>query len=122
MLVHVGADLFVREIYSDHPPYHDLFVLDAKGNPRVPEQADLAGSEKMVVMGPLCFAGDQFPGLHDLAPEGPGDWLAIADCGANTTALWSRHCSRTPPDWVSFRSDKNDYAFARQAAVFAPMY
>lgn len=116
LLTHVGADLFVREIYSDHPPHHDLFTLDGDGNPRT------TSTQSVVVMGPLCFAGDQFPGTHELALAEAGDWLAIADCGANTTAMWSRHCSRTPPDWVSFHSSRPGYGFSRRAAVFDAMY
>jgi diaminopimelate decarboxylase len=52
----------------------------------------------MDIAGPLCFAGDYLVNgtpLPSVVKE--GDYLFIDSTGANTYALWSRHCSRTVP-------------------------
>ena len=66
---------------------------------------ELAGRGPPVVQhiaGPLCFAGD-FPrkGVR-LPPLEPGDYVVFHDTGANSLALWSRHCSRLVPPVYSF--------------------
>lgn len=110
VLIHVGADLFVREIYSSAPPFHEMFLLDPDGALK-----EGGAQTPVAVMGPLCFAGDRFPGQYALAPVEEGDWLVVADCGANSLGMWSSHCSRTPPDWVSFRSGASPRTFSQRA-------
>src|SRR5690606_860395 len=113
VLIHVGADMFVREIYRSAAPLHDMYVLGSNG-------ALKAGAEPpAAIMGPLCFAGDRFPGEHAIGPVEEGDFLAIADCGANTLGMWSSHCSRTPPTWVSFRSGDSPRRFAQRTQQLA---
>jgi diaminopimelate decarboxylase len=54
------------------------------------------------IAGPLCFAGD-YLGHGVVLPKGiqEGHYLFIDHTGANTYALWSRHCSRTlPATWA----------------------
>ncbi len=90
-LIHVGADLFLREVYSSHPPYHELAVLDSKGNLK-------SGKEKKYdIGGPLCFSGDYLQKEIRLPEINEGDYILIADTGANTISMWSGHCSREKP-------------------------
>ncbi len=96
-LIHVGADLFPREIYSSHPPHHDIFVLDQNGELKSGEQ------RRYDIGGPLCFSGD-FVDKNVLLPEiNPNDFICIADTGANTLSMWSRHCGREEVEVVMYR-------------------
>ena len=54
------------------------------------------------IAGPLCFAGDYLAhGIQLPAVLQEGQYLFIDHTGANTYALWSRHCSRTlPATWA----------------------
>ncbi len=87
-LIHVGADLFPREIYSTHPPYHQISVVSPEGNLKE------KGNKKYDIGGPLCFSGDFLRRDVELPEIQEKDWIIIADCGANTLSMWSGHCSR----------------------------
>lgn len=87
-LIHVGADLFPREIYSSHPPHHDIYVLDQHGKIKTAE------SKQYDIGGPLCFSGDFVKRNISLPQVESGDYICIADTGANTLSMWSRHCGR----------------------------
>ncbi len=91
-LIHVGADLFPREIYSSHPPHHEIYVLDKNGVLKEgPNKAYDIG-------GPLCFSGDFIKRAISLPETQSGDYVCITDTGANTLSMWSRHCSRNIVD------------------------
>lgn len=93
-LVHVGADLFPREIYSSHPPHHEIMVLDQDGSIKTDNK------KQYDIGGPLCFSGD-FVKRNIILPKiDPGDFICIADTGANTLSMWSRHCSRNVVDLI----------------------
>lgn len=94
-IIHVGADMFLRESYNNSDWYHRLSVLDASGHEVNTNQRSLTYNYD--IGGPLCFAGDIPFRNHDLPEIQVGDWLKIHDAGANTFALWSRHCSRPFP-------------------------
>ncbi|GLR18840.1 type III PLP-dependent enzyme domain-containing protein [Portibacter lacus] len=87
-LIHVGADLFPREIYSSSPPHHDFIILNSAGNQKkgIKERYDIGG--------PLCFSGDFLTKGTDLPHIEAGDFVCITDTGANSLSMWSRHCSR----------------------------
>jgi diaminopimelate decarboxylase len=55
------------------------------------------------ISGPLCFAGDIVCRSYSLPTVSSGDWLVMHDVGANTLALFSRHCSRQAPEVVGYR-------------------
>lgn len=91
-LIHVGADLFPREIYSSSPPKHEFYVSDPDG--RFKGEVE----NKYDIGGPLCFSGD-FLGLGLKLPViNGGDYVVISDAGANSLSMWSRHCSREEVD------------------------
>jgi diaminopimelate decarboxylase len=93
VVVHVGADSFVREVYdAEH------WQLTFAG--RQVRDAD----NGFDVVGPLCFEGDVIArSVNGPVPE-PGDWLVADRTGANTFSLWSRHCSRAFPTVLLYRA------------------
>ena len=91
-IVHVGADMFLRECYNPDDWHHRHFVLD----PHFGQKTE--GHNACVdFAGPLCFGGDFVIRKSNLPRVNIGDWLVVLDSGANTFALWSRHCSRPFP-------------------------
>ena len=96
IFIHLGADFFMRDAYTKARPFA-LEVWDEEGHPVEGEKGafDIAG--------PLCFAGDYLAhGAALPATTAEGNWLSINGTGANTYALWSRHCSRTVPKCIAF--------------------
>jgi len=94
LITHLGADHFVRESYNRDLWPHQFFLFDASGNLK-------SGSNKLCDLGgPLCFGGDFFAKGVSLPAAEAGDWLVIADTGANTYSLWSHHCSRPFPKLI----------------------
>lgn len=91
-LIHVGADMFLREAYNNSDWHHNLMVYDNKFTPKLSEEI-----MSFDIGGPLCFAGDIPFKNHKLPKLEIGDWINIQDAGANTFSLWSRHCSREFP-------------------------
>jgi diaminopimelate decarboxylase len=89
LIAHLGADLFVREVYSSAAPYHAIHLFDNNGKEK---QSDK--NECYDIGGPLCFSGDFVGRNIDLPKANEGDWLVVADCGSNTISMWSQHCSR----------------------------
>jgi diaminopimelate decarboxylase len=86
--IHLGADLFLRKVYSSLPIHYPCFIMG---------KAEVSSEEKYNIAGPLCFAGDYL--YYDLLlPKlAEGDLFVIKDIGANTLSMWSRHCSREEP-------------------------
>lgn len=105
--IHLGADYFMRDVYTGAPltgalPY-DVAVVRADGRISTPGDTP-EPMRRYDLVGPLCFAGDVLGrdvALPDLAE---GDWLVFAATGANTLGLWSRHCSRAIPKVIASRS------------------
>lgn len=88
--LHVGADLFVRKVYSDLPIHYPCVAL-----PR--QEAEERPEKSYRLVGPLCFAGDVLYEEIQLPELREGDLVALLHTGANTMSMWSGHCSRTPP-------------------------
>ena len=86
-LIHLGADMFVREVYSSSPPPHNYFNISS---------TDLT-MEKYDIGGPLCFSGDFLTKNKNVSKLRIGDYIAISDCGSNSISMWSSHCSREKP-------------------------
>ncbi|MBL4652292.1 MAG: hypothetical protein JKY53_05430 [Flavobacteriales bacterium] len=98
VIVQCGADMFVRETYNPKDWYHDIFVLNR--NLEMKNSATKAQN----IGGPLCFGGDYISKNRELPSMEQGDKLVIADCGANTFSLWSKHCSRQFPKVITYSS------------------
>ena len=91
VVIHFGADMFLRPVYNPDDWHHEMFLLDSRGQPKRGER------RARTIAGPLCFGGD-IVGRDVLLPSvEPGDWLGIRDVGAYTLSMWSRHCNRGLP-------------------------
>ena len=99
LVVHVGADLFLRASYLPEKYAHRLSMYDGGGSP-------LAGPPITTdVAGPLCFQGDYVARGASLPRAAPGDLMVVHDTGANTLSLFSRHCSRRAPAVYGYTRD-----------------
>lgn len=91
--LHIGADMFVRKVYSDMKIDYPVSVLKLNSNSE--------GKTKTYdIVGPLCFAGDVLFKNVELNEVMEGDKLFIYNVGANTMSMWSGHCSRKQPDFL----------------------
>lgn len=98
-MIHVGADLFLRECYNPEDWKHTFTVLDRAGRLK-------RGSERRtMIAGPLCFAGDLLAREIALPEMEAGDHLVIHDTGAYTLGMWSRYNSRQVPKVIGYRED-----------------
>ena len=91
--VHVGADLFVRKVYSEVPIEYPVYVMFA--NSREKKE-----SEYYRIVGPLCFEGDILFERIQLPKIQEHDKLLIMNTGSNTNSMWSRHCNRMEPEFI----------------------
>ncbi|WP_428569491.1 MAG: diaminopimelate decarboxylase [Solidesulfovibrio sp. DCME] len=99
-VIHLGADMFVRECYNPRNWPHKARLLgpDGREKPGRPMAWHLAG--------PLCFSGD-FPIFRARLPEAaPGDVVVLEDVGAYTFAMWSRYNSRQMPRIIGARGGR----------------
>lgn len=95
-VLHLGADLFVRECYNPKAWPHRTRLLDWSG------QAKGGRPGLWHLAGPLCFSGD-FPVRQARLPAiAPGDIVVIEDVGAYTLSMWSRYNSRQMPRVLGF--------------------
>lgn len=109
-IVHVGADMFLRQAYSTVKT--DYLVLALHHDGRLNERRSKMGLVEYDIAGPLCFSGDYLFRNWKLPSLFSGDKLAIANVGANTTALWSRHCSRKIPKTIMYSLSRDKYEIA----------
>jgi len=101
--VHLGADFLLRPVYRSDEWKHEFLLLDSTGKLKTPDQS------ATTLNGPLCFGGDVIARNIQIGTPEPGDWLVIRDCGAYTTSMWSRHCSRGIPGVVGFLDGKTNW-------------
>jgi diaminopimelate decarboxylase len=95
LFIHLGADFFMRDAYTKSRSF-PITVWNG-------DATQVQGMDKAFdIAGPLCFAGDYLAhGIQLPALLQEGQYLFIDHTGANTYALWSRHCSRTlPATWA----------------------
>ena len=98
VVIHVGADMFLRECYNPGSWFHKISTLNSDFV--IKEGA----TTKTDIAGPLCFGGDFIQRGAELPNVSSDDWVVIQDVGANSFSLWSRHCSRPFPKVVSIDS------------------
>ena len=94
--VHLGADMFLREIYTD---FNHIDIGVVSSNSSKLQVYDIAG--------PLCYNGDYLAKDIKLPEFTTKDILYLNNIGANTFGLWSRHCSRTIPIFVTRNMNNN---------------
>ncbi len=97
-MIHVGADLLVRECLNPSDWQHEYSVFDPQGNLK-------SGSDVLCynLAGPLCFSGDIVAKNVRLPIIEPGDFIAIHDTGSYTFSMWSRYNSRQTPRILGYR-------------------
>ncbi|MFH1143356.1 MAG: alanine racemase [Candidatus Eisenbacteria bacterium] len=95
-ILHVGADLLVRECLQPELWFHRISVHDPHGRPRE------GGGRCWNLAGPLCFSGDM-PARGVPLPEiRAGDLVVFHDAGAYTLSMWSRYNSRPMPRVIGY--------------------
>ena len=109
IITHVGADLFLRKCYNPGDWHHEISVTDKYGNLK-------SGSDtnKYIVAGPLCFAGDVLATDLDLPVVVEGDYILIHDAGAYTLSMWSRYNSRQMPKVIGYYSENNTFEILKE--------
>merc|ERR1712107_566975 len=99
--VHVGADMFLRDIYTGKGRGIDFVPVidhDDKENDTIVTTG---------IAGPLCFAGDYLQQQIPFPKLNEGDGLLMLNTGSNAFGLWSRHCSRTTPQVIGVDMDSS---------------
>jgi diaminopimelate decarboxylase len=97
-MLHVGADLLVRECLNPSDWKHEFTVFDENG--RQKEGLDLLPWN---LAGPLCFSGDIIAKEVKLPKIEEGDYVVIHDTGSYTFSMWSRYNSRQTPRIIGYR-------------------
>ena len=92
VMIHVGADLFLRECLYPSSWQHEYSVLDKNGTMKT-------GKDKNPynLAGPLCFSGDILAKNVELPVIEEGDYIIIHDTGGYTFSMWSHYNSRQTP-------------------------
>lgn len=104
LLVHVGADMFLRKAYRPDDWHHDISVCDSRGHLRT-------GPERIFsVAGPLCFAGDYLNRSVSLPMNVcEGDYIIVHDSGAYTFSMWSMYNSRLFPAVIGYNEVNGNF-------------
>lgn len=104
IMVHVGADMFLRKCYRPDDWHHDILVFDNLGRAKSNKT-----TKRYTVAGPLCFSGDILARDILLPQVEPTDLLVIRDTGAYTLSMWSRHTSRQMPKVLGYLPGSNRF-------------
>jgi diaminopimelate decarboxylase len=106
LIVHVGADMFLRRAYRPEDWHHDISVCSSKGQLHAGPEGEFS------VAGPLCFAGDYLNRSVSLpANVSEGDYIIVHDSGAYTFSMWSMYNSRQFPAVIGY--NEADGSFRR---------
>ena len=108
-MIHVGADLFLRECLNPKDWQHEYTVLDRQGNLKT-------GTDENPwnLAGPLCFAGDILAKNVVLPVVEEGDHLIIHDTGGYTFSMWSRYNSRFAPKILGYYDEGNRFEVLKE--------
>jgi len=116
LVVHVGADMFVRKAYRPNEWHHDMSVTTDRGHLKTGE------TRQFRVAGPLCFAGDYLSDSVELpADTKDGDLLLVHDAGAYTFSMWSVYNSRRFPSIIGYRGGGASIHCLRSAQTTAEL-
>lgn len=115
-VMHLGADMFVRECYNPRNWSHRVRLLTAEGREKTGRR------HVWHLAGPLCFSGD-FPVFRAKLPDvSPGDFVLLEDVGAYTLAMWSRYNSRQMPRVIGARAGGFSVLRERESAEEAARF
>jgi len=112
-MIHLGADMFLRECYNPSDWHHTITVTDSYG--RLKTGLD---KNKYWVAGPLCFSGDVVARDVELPAVEAGDYILIHDTGAYTLSMWSRYNSRQIPKVIGYHNDTNQFEVLKKRETY----
>lgn len=104
IIIHVGADMFLRKIYNPNDWHHEISIVDSNGKFKTGRR------KKYCIAGPLCFAGDIFERELLLPEAEEGDYIVIHDTGAYTSSMWSRYNSRQFPKVIGYEKEGKKFS------------
>jgi len=107
-LVHIGADMFVRQAYSTNQKNYRITVLDKN------DQIKDHDKKNYDIAGPLCFSGDYLFRDVSLPVLEKHNKIIIHDVGANTYALWSKHCNRDFPKVIGYSKKSGEISIIQK--------
>jgi diaminopimelate decarboxylase len=110
LMIHAGADLFLRECLNPACWPHEYSVFDNTGNLKT-------GMDTVPynLAGPLCFSGDILAKNVFLPVVEEGDLLVIHDTGGYTFSMWSRYNSRQTPRIIGYSGEQFDILKERES-------
>ncbi len=117
LMIHLGADMFLRKAYNPEVWHHEISVLDKNGNLKkdtVKKTYNIAG--------PLCFAGDFVAKKVELPEVNEGDFIIIHDTGAYTYGMWSRYNSRQMPKVLGYYNDGENFKLLKERETEADLF
>lgn len=103
IMIHLGADMFLRKIYCPDDWHHEISVVNSNGKLKSGRQ------RKYSIAGPLCFAGDILEKEILLPEVKVGDYIIIHDTGAYTASMWSRYNSRQFPKVIGYKDEGKEF-------------
>ena len=109
LMLHVGADLLIRECYLPHQWSHEISLAGNFGKIKTGDAAC-----KYTLAGPLCFQGDVISRNVRLPHAEVGDFIIIHDTGAYTLSMWSRYNSRQMPKVIGFRDNGEHFEILKE--------
>jgi len=109
LMIHVGADLLIRECYLPNQWSHKISVADPSGKIKSGKP-----EKKYTIAGPLCFQGDIIARDILLPETGEGDFIIIHDTGAYTLSMWSRYNSRQMLKVIGYSRNNDHFEILRK--------
>jgi diaminopimelate decarboxylase len=116
-MIHVGADLFLRECLNPKDWQHEYSVVDRHGH--LKEGKD---DHPYHLAGPLCFSGDILAKNVELPRIKEGDYLIIHDTGGYTFSMWSRYNSRQTPRVLGYYHGGERFEMIKERETFEDIY
>lgn len=109
IIQHFGAETFVREIYQPNTWHHRIVFLNFN--------FDVIEGEKIntYIAGSLCFGGDYIAQNIEAPKLSILNKIVICDTGANSLALWSKHCSLPFPLVIGVYENEEKIIKARES-------
>lgn len=108
IMIHLGADMFIRKVYNPEDWHHEISVVDSEGKLKYGKW------KKYNIAGPLCFAGDILEREILLPEVSEGDFIIVHDTGAYTSSMWSRYNSRQFPKVIGYEDQGRKFVLIKE--------
>jgi len=115
-MIHVGADLFLRECLNPQAWKHEYTLFGKTGRRKTGKDLNPYN-----LAGPLCFSGDILARNVVLPVTEEGDYLVIHDTGGYTFSMWSRYNSRQTPKILGYQRDGDTFEVLRERESFGDL-